>query len=119
MHEHFDVSSRGSTENHKTPRDMLRQRIQMPFGVDRMHARITISARLQGRDTRVRNGAGISTLRRGCRQLHWNGVNAMVLHSVAQRSEKRGEAPSLIARYPLAPPCPVAREGKRNHHHSA
>ena len=57
----FDLSSRGSTGNPKMPRDLLRQPLQMRFSVHRIHARITTSARLQNRDTHVRNGARTST----------------------------------------------------------
>ena len=67
--DNFDLSSRGSTGNSKTHREMLSQRHQMRLGDHRIHARITTSARSQYRDARVANGAGISTtlLRRGCR----------------------------------------------------
>ena len=40
-------SSRGRTGNRETPRDMLRQRLQMRFGVHLIHARIAKYARLQ------------------------------------------------------------------------
>ena len=72
IHEDFYLSSRGRNGKRKTPRDMLRQRLQMRFGVNRIHARIAKPARLQDRNTRIRYGAGISKLllRRGRGQLH-------------------------------------------------
>ena len=74
IHEDFYLSSRGRTGNRKTSRDLLRQRLQMRFGVHRIHARIARPVRLQDRDTRVRHVAGISKqpLRRGFRRLHRN-----------------------------------------------
>ena len=55
---------------------MLRQGHQMQLVPYRIHARVTISTTLHGRNTSGRTGAGISTpsLRRGCRQLRRNGV---------------------------------------------
>ena len=38
IHEDFYLSSRGHTGNRKTPCDMLRQRLQMRFGVHRIQA---------------------------------------------------------------------------------
>ena len=74
IYEDLDINRRGRTGNSKTRRDMLRQHLQMWFGVHRIYTRITKPARLQDRNTRIRNVAGISKtlLRRGCRLLHRN-----------------------------------------------
>ena len=40
IHKDYYLSSRGRAEKRKTPRDMLRQRLQMRFGVYRIHARV-------------------------------------------------------------------------------
>ena len=67
MHESVHLSSGGRTWNRNTPRDMLRQRLQMRFSARHIHAGIAGPAGLQDQGTHSK-----PLLRRGCRQLHRN-----------------------------------------------